>query len=214
MKTKKGDYPFQIKISFEKLFDVYRTHLNSENPILQQKAKIILDVAEKYPILSEGLTTSEDVEKHMPQIHLVMEDMFTSVLGANEIKVATVPFQNLVLKSSDRYKKIIKAAGEVFTPDFGDFDPEESYIMACSLILNRHYGSRADFRRPIFYKIPDINGVERSYKMLYNADFMSIYPTEKSVELTEEDITELIDNFDNISLWKEKFPPESWLFKG
>jgi len=214
MKTKSIDYPFQIRISFEKLFDVYRSHLESDNPILSQKAATILAVAKKYPILSKGLCTQAEINKYMPQINIVMEDMFTTALGKNEIKIATIPFQEMIIKSTERYNSIIAAAGKADAPNFGDFDPDESYIMACSIILNQHYGSRVDFRRPIFYKIPDANGIVHSYKMLYNADFMSISPTENSVDLTEEDIAQLIDNFDNLALWKKKFPPNSWIFEG
>src|SRR5690606_33524748 len=39
-------------------------------------------------------------------------------------------------------------------------------------------------------------------------------PTEKAIQLTQQDIDQLIDNFDDIALWKEKFPPESWILRG
>ena len=32
--------------------------------------------------------------------------------------------------------------------------------------------------------------------------------------ITEEDYKLLLDNFENIEVWKEKFPPESYIFKG
>jgi len=49
---------------------------------------------------------------------------------------------------------------------------------------------------------------------LYNADFCEITPTEKAEKITQEDYDELLDNFDNIALWKEKFPSNSYIFKG
>jgi hypothetical protein len=54
----------------------------------------------------------------------------------------------------------------------------------------------------------------KHYRILYNADFVEIIPTDKSVTLSQEDIDHLIDNFDDISLWKEKFPIGSWILKG
>ena len=33
-------------------------------------------------------------------------------------------------------------------------------------------------------------------------------------KITEKDFKELLNNFDNIALWKEKFPPNSYIFKG
>src|SRR5690606_10479500 len=47
-----------------------------------------------------------------------------------------------------------------------------------------------------------------------NADFIEVAPTERAIELSEEDIIELIDNFSDIDLWKSKFPEHSWVLRG
>ena len=36
--------------------------------------------------------------------------------------------------------------------------------------------------------------------------------TDKAKPITQEDFDELLDNFENIDLWKEKFPPNSLHF--
>jgi len=41
-----------------------------------------------------------------------------------------------------------------------------------------------------------------------------IIPTDKAVKITQDDYDELLDNFDNVALWKEKFPINSYIFKG
>lgn len=43
---------------------------------------------------------------------------------------------------------------------------------------------------------------------------MEIIPTENSVELTQQDIDQLIDNYNDIDLWKSKFPSGSWILRG
>ncbi len=90
----------------------------------------------------------------------------------------------------------------------------DKYRMACVIILSFCYGFKVDFKRPFFYEIPDEKGIVRTYKILYNADFTEIYPTDKAVDITEEDFNQLLDNFDDIELWKEKFPPDSYTLKG
>ncbi|MCB0383375.1 MAG: GAF domain-containing protein, partial [Psychroserpens sp.] len=75
-------------------------------------------------------------------------------------------------------------------------------------------GFKMNFKRPFYYEIPNENGIMQFYKILYNADFTEIIPTENAPEITQSDIDELLDNFDNIELWKEKFPPNSYTFKG
>jgi hypothetical protein len=54
----------------------------------------------------------------------------------------------------------------------------------------------------------------RYYKILYNADFVDILPRADAPEITDRDIELLLDNFDDLDLWKEKFPPNSYDFEG
>ena len=214
MKTKKGKFPLTIEVSFKKLFDVYRSNLDSENELLRERAKYILAIAEKHPILSNGISNEVQLSELMPQIDLILEDIFSTILTKNEIKVASCPFQHTHFKSSQRYKDIIALADENFELELMDFGEKELYIMGCSIILNQFYGYKVDFRRPFYYKIPDTNGILRSYRVLYNADFIEVEKTDRAIEITQDDVDNLLENFDNIDLWKEKFPPESWIFKG
>ena len=91
---------------------------------------------------------------------------------------------------------------------------DDRYIIACTTILNFYYGYNLNFKRPFYYEIPDANGIMRFYKILYNADFTEIIPSKNAPKITEEDYFELLDNFENIEIWKEKFPPNSYTFKG
>ena len=43
---------------------------------------------------------------------------------------------------------------------------------------------------------------------------MDITPSENAPEITDEDIKLLLDNYDDIDIWKEKFPVDSYIFKG
>ncbi len=214
MKTKQGDFPLRIKIGFNKLFDIYRAKLDSSSELIRGRAKEVLDIATKNPILAEGLTTEAQLKKYKKQIDLITEDLFSSVLEENEIKIATIPFQEFIFRSSERYKNIITNAGKGFELELINFDDSNFFLMGCSIILNNYYGYNTDFRRPFYYKIPDKNGILRSYRVLFNGDFIEIEKTDKSLEITEEDYLELLENYDNVDVWKKKFPPNSWNFKG
>ncbi len=98
--------------------------------------------------------------------------------------------------------------------DIINFNEDQFYIMGCSIILNHYYGKKVDFRHSYYYNIPDGAGMIKNYRLLYNADFVDIQKTSKAKEITEDDINELLESFDDISVWKEKFPPESWIFNG
>ena len=166
--------PLTIKIGFGKLFDSYKKQLDSNIPLVAEKAKAVLDLEEKYPELAEGLETQEAIARHKAPIRFILDDLFSDLLTQNEIKIATAPFQEKILRASKRYQDIKSVVGEDFKMELTDFNDDEYYIMACSIILNSYYNYSVDFKRPFYYKIPDRNGIVRSYRVLYNADFVSI----------------------------------------
>ena len=168
------DFPLRIKINFKKLFDNYRGKLDSKNKVVQNRVQEILAVAEQYPILSDGFDSIEQMEEYQEQIDFVLEDLFSSILEDNEIKMATLPFQDYVFKSSRRYKDILMAAGPDYKIELVDFSEDYFYIMGCSIILKSYYGYNVDFRRPFYYNIPDAKGIIRHYRVLYNGDFVGI----------------------------------------
>ncbi len=96
-----------------------------------------------------------------------------------------------------------------------NFEDDLLYIYGCTMILATVYDYNIDLKRPFFFDIPDINtGITRHYRAAFNGDFGEIHPTENAPKITEEDIKILLDNFDNIDIWKEKFPPNSYVYKG
>ena len=214
MKTLEDNYPLSISVSFNKLFEEYKKNINSNNILLKERAKQILEIANAYPMLTEGIDNDADLERLAPQIDLILEDLFSSIVSKNEIKAAAFPFHNHFFKTTPRYDAIIKDAGPDYQLELMDFNNDEFYIMGCSIILGAYYGYAVDFKRPFYYKIPDAKGILRSYRVLYNADFIEIEKTDKAKEITKEDVDILYENFENIEVWKQLFLPDSYIFKG
>lgn len=206
--------PFLLKISFKKLLEQYEEMAKSKDEHLASKARQILEVQQNNPILKEGFSEISHLEKYKDEIRFILQDIFSEVLTHNEIKTASVPFHNITFNSSERFKSILKTAGEDFELEIKNMPEDDIYIIACTIILAFHYKHNLNFKRPFLYEIPDANGVMRYYKILYNADFIEITPTESAPKITDKDIDELLDNFNNISLWKKKFPLHSYIFRG
>ena len=206
--------PFTLKVSFNKFLNHYEELAKSDDDFIAGKAKRILKAQEPIPVLRDGFSDMSLLEKHKKEIRFILQDSFSEILTSNEIKTASVPFHNLIFNSTERFKKIIKTAGKDFDLTIQNMPEDDTYIIACTIILQFCYGYNLNFKRPFYYEIPDANGIMRYYKILYNADFMEIIPTDSAIKITQEDVDELLDNFENIELWKEKFPPNSYLFKG
>ncbi len=207
-------FPMEVKISFRKLVEHYSSYLDGDDDLLKRRAQRVLDIVQEHPMLIEGLSSFQEIEEYQPQIDDILADLFSGILQNNEIKMASLPFHEGVIKTSKRYDNIVKAAGPGFKPELKNFDDDSMYIMGCSIILNSYYGYSIDFRRPFYYDIPDRDGILRHYRLLYNGDYIDIEKGPNTLDITPDDVAELLDNFENIDLWKEKFPPESWLFRG
>ena len=206
--------PLVIKVSFNKFLQQYEDLIEADNDFIAANARRVLKIAEQNPVLRDGFSEFELLKKHEKDIEGILQDAFSPVLTKNEIKTASVPFLDVIFNSSQRFNSILKTAGDDFDLQIKNMPTDQRYIIACTIILNFCYGYNLNFKRPFFYEIPDANGVMRYYKILYNADFTEIIPTDNAPKITDEDYEQLLDNFENIELWKEKFPPNSYEFKG
>ncbi|PHS09205.1 MAG: GAF domain-containing protein [Kordia sp.] len=207
--------PFDISLSFELLQKHYKERLIIEkNELVKQHLKGLLANFEQHPSLSSGIKKEEELVALKDIIDLLMGDLFPQALGLNEIKAASIPFQPVHFYYSTRFENIIKAAGNDFKFELVDFTEDEMYIMSCNYILATQYQVNTDYQKPLYYPIPDKDGNIKTYRLAMNADFVNIQPTERVTKLTSEDIDLLLQSYDNIDLWKEKFPPNSWSLKG
>lgn len=207
--------PFDISLSFELLQKQYQKHLEEETDnLLIRHLRVLLDKFEEYPILNTGIKTEKELVALKDVINFLMDDLFPKALSLNEIKAAGIPFHPVHFYYSTRFKNIIAAAGEEFKFQLVDFTEDEMYILSCTYILAAHYNVDTNFLKPLYYPIPDKHGVVKTYRLAMNSDFVSIIPTSNTPKLVQEDIDLLLQNYDNIDLWREKFPPGSWQLKG
>jgi hypothetical protein len=211
------ELPLKLKISFEKVFLMYKKYTEEdfkEHPFHKSAKRMIAEI-EKHPELIDGFSDFSVLETLKDEISLLLEPLFPEALLLNEIKAATIPFTFTSVKISTRFENILNNAGENYVVKPRDFEDDLLFIYGCTMILSAIYNYHIDLRRPFFFDIPDINtGDTKHYRAAFNGDFGEITPTEKAPKITEEDIKILLDNFDNIAIWKEKFPPNSYIYKG
>lgn len=207
--------PFQIQISFWKLIEFIENEIH-DNPDGYRGIylKSLLENVNSKSSLVKGMTTVEEVQKQQNSIEELLEVVFPNALSNNEIKAVSMPFQNLIFNHSKRFKKLLEEAGTEFALEIRDFDQHQYYITSCCIILNYYFKKNFDISKPFFVDIPDAKGFMRHYRVLYNADFAEVHPTENAIMLTDSDIQELEDSYDNLELWQEKFPQESWILSG
>ena len=209
-----ADTPFVVKLSFDHVIEGLETLASNQSGESSDQACSLLAEVSQHPELKEGMTSVDQIYQHAGLISRLLSDYFPAPLTRNEIKGISLPYRNFIINHTERFRNILEAAGEDFEINIRDFDHHQFYVLSCCLILNEFYGTRLDFGKPLFYDIPTANGITKHYRILYNADFLEILPTAHSKPISPEDIDLLIDNYDDLELWKEKFPAGSWVLKG
>ncbi|TRO65130.1 GAF domain-containing protein [Christiangramia sabulilitoris] len=209
------EFPLEIKISFHKVIEQYQREVNEiESSISRKYLQEMLDYISDYPALAEGFNDLELLKEYREPIKILLDDLFPSILTNNEIKAASIPFHDVLFNKSKRLKQILANAGEDFELTFRNTDEDMIYIFSCIQILKHHYDFQIDVSRPLYYDIPDENGIQRHYRIAMNADFVEIIKKDDAPEISQEDVDRLLQNVDDSDLWKEKFPPGSYIFKG
>lgn len=213
VKGKKVSFPAQMLLSFSKLLDSLESEVKENKGARSKYIESILEAVKKFPGLRTGLKEA-DLESHKEIINDLMSLIFPESLTRNEIKCACMPWHFKPFYSSKRLMNLEEAAGVEHELNLEIFDEDAMYIAACATILGMHYGLPIKGSRPFYMRIPDATGRMGHYRMAMNADFMDIYPSDKALEITQDDYHELVDNFNDIELWKKKFPEGSWVFSG
>lgn len=211
------ELPLQLNISFRKVYDLYEkyTHESYKGHPFYSSALEMVKLFKQHPELNDGFSDYSLLDKYEEEIELVLNPLFPEPLLLNEIKAASIPFSFTSFKFTDRFKNILDNAGEDYELSVRNFQDESMYILACTFILSFVYGYKIDLKRPFYFDIPDrTSGTMKYYRAAFNGDFSEITPTKIAPKITKEDYRELLNNFDNIDIWKEKFPPNSYIFKG
>lgn len=209
------DFPAVPKISFSKLFDSFKTLVNEKDVNISNYAKNMLALKDEYPFLYDGFDDLDILEKHKEVIQKLIRVLFPDVLTTNEIKAIMPPFNFYPIHYSKRFKNIMDAAGDDYEIEVKGYDEDSMFIYGCTSILNMYYKYPIDTSSHTLLDIPDKHlNIVKTYKVTFNADMMEFFPTEKAVDISYEDYLQLLDNFENIDFWKEKFPPGSWIMRG
>ena len=213
--NKKGvKFPAKMNLSFSKLLDSLEVRTKNCSPAEAKYLKKVLEKAAKDPALREGIE-KKDIELHREIVDELMATVFPSALTENEIKCASYPWDFMPFYTSKRLEKYMVNSVQDFGMEKNTFNDDTLYISACTAILGMHFGMDMRGTKPFYLKFPDPKtGRMGHYRMAMNADFMSVIPTDKSIDITQEDFNELADNYYDIDLWKKKFPEESWIFSG
>ncbi|RLD22317.1 MAG: GAF domain-containing protein, partial [Bacteroidetes bacterium] len=186
-----------------------------KDPAVAIYAKTLLQEVEQFPILKEGFEDLTLIKKYREPIDKLSRVLFPDSLLSNEIKALIPPFMFEPIYSSTRFDSIIKTSDFDFSLYLKDTSADQFYQQSCYFILADYFGYPIRINRPMLIEVENKEQeVMRTYRMTINGDLIEHIPTDKAVDITRKDFEELLDNYNDIELWKKKFPPNSWIMRG
>jgi hypothetical protein len=215
LKTQPTDSPLRVFFSLESQIKTFEKYARDEKHPYHESSKIILESVREFPELRDGIEDLSQLSKYENEIKTLLNPLFPPPLQLNEIKSIMIPFKYTFFNLTQRFQNIMNNAEPGFHLDIKDWDSSKLYFYACSFILMKYYKQYVDISRPVFIDIPDKkNDITRHYRTLFNVDFMEIVKTDKALELTQEDVDELLLRGEDLEFWKSKFPIDSYILKG
>jgi hypothetical protein len=209
------DFPAICKISFFKVIENLETQAKDKDDNIATFARNLLKEIEQYPLLREGFEDVNLIEEYRPIVNKICRTLFPESLLTNEIKALTPPFYFKSFYTSTRFSNIFSDDDVQLLYLLKDIDADTYYMYSCYSILGGYFGYPIKGNVPMKIELKDPKtGLNRYYRMAFNGDLMEFLPTPKSVDITQDDYIELINNFEDIDLWKKKFPPNSWIMRG
>lgn len=209
------ELPFDIKLSLEHIYSYWEDKAANGTPSEQIHARSILDGVAHLPELRHATNDLRFIETHSTELRSLLTAMFPEILSNNEIKAASLPFFPILFNMTKRMETILSKTGPDFQLYLKGYSPDEVYILACSFMIGAFYRVPINFKRPLYFDIPDQStGVVHHYRAMINADFTTMRPKPGHSPLTPEDIQLLIDNSHDVDLWKKLIPPGSYDYQG
>ncbi|HUH35194.1 MAG TPA: hypothetical protein VL022_05110 [Moheibacter sp.] len=206
------DSPLSPTISFKKIIEEWESRL-AQYPN-DEFLKDLVERTHAIPELKTGFKDFSIIEKNESLIADLLSLVFPKLLSKTTLSAASFPWSNRFFNATELFQKTIATSGKDFCINNNDFDENSLYIAICSIILNQHYEVPISSYFPLHFNFKDQNGINKHFRIVYNADFLHIYPSEKAVQLTRKDIDYLLDHPNDIEIWKAFFPSKSWNIEG
>jgi GAF domain-containing protein len=206
------ELPFITRFSFKKVVDWWQEQLNEPASFEADRAAEVFRRITKNQALTEPFSDTAFIENNKEDIQLLLAPFFPSLTTTNETRAVTMPYQHFFFNVTRRFASVLDAADEDVRVPYND--AEFMYMFGCISILNALYGAGINYARNFYFDIPETKtGIMHRYRAFFNGDFAQLKPLQQ-IDLTETDIRELVNNFDNIELWKKKIPPQSFVLEG
>ena len=200
-----ADFPFDRVLSFKSYFEKFNFEPTTAEIKLNESFNNYNFESKDYTSLIEN---SEVFQEHFNTI-------IPNHISKNELKLISNPFGNEIVFCSQKFVQDYENSSLDEIANYNvNLNSNESYLLACLLIIDKYYGIKFQYEKKVIIEFNSKSNLNTSFLVDLNHEFVEVYPKEKTKIPTEEQIFVLLEEINNIELWKECFPPHSWVIEG
>ncbi|WP_413531865.1 hypothetical protein [Empedobacter brevis] len=166
------------------------------------------------PDLIDGVETFEDFQNIIKDVEPIIEKIIPKPFIKYNLKAITFPFSDKFIFATDRLKELINNNESSLKFNYENLEYDTLYKYCCCFILSKYYHKNLDFNISNQLMIENKKGYKTYLGTDINHDYFRIYPSQEKYKLTEDEIEDLLNNYEDTALWMEKIPIGSWIAKG
>ena len=211
--------PFKRVLSFDPLIQVLRDRAQKGSAAEKMYAERVIEKMETVPEFcsraSEGKIHSND-QSVLELLDMLMLTVIPPAQRNQRLAKVFPPLDMTSIYETPAFTKLMEENEVSFSIQQGDEMTKRMVIInGCSAILNKFYGQQIEPAFPLQIKIKDrSNQKVRYFKIAMDLSFVDIKPIKPLIQLTEDQIHELLSDTHNLELWLQYLPPENFEFHG
>ncbi len=210
------DFPFKSTLKLSTLIGYWELQRYSDNPILSNTAKQLVEEIEQIPFLREKISDTTHIDEHKHVIDVIISAVVPPAVSNDQIVAVFRPFSLEYFYSTAPFRQLIDKAGSLLNMA-NDKSPEEiamtKNMAAYGAILNQFYGVKLPPVEYMTLTLNENNGLQKHYHVEFDSRFCEICLNGEKPDLSAEEIDELIQSHD-LELWYKKLPPKHFEFTG
>lgn len=208
--------PYPSQICFWPLI----TYLKGRALTAQGAEKMFIDHAlrtfEQTEAFACTFDNKEELEPHQDLIKLLLSGLFPLTSQEDLLAMISGPFEIDPFYLSPKLEKLIMN-GQGITQISGDalHEMDMKFIWVGCQILDEFYGQNLRHFPNFFFKTKtDADKTERYFRSTLNFNFIDITLLKPLKPLSKKDIKKLLNNIEDVALWRDALPTDSFKFNG
>ena len=208
--TNQFQLPFKPIYSFASIIE----ELENSNDKMVDIRTFLTSLHTNVEELIDGVDTLERFEELLKDVSPLLEQIIPSAMTKNNLKALCFPMIEKYIYPTDSLNKIIEGNHVVIKTKYQDLNAFDYYKFGCCFILSRYYGINLESNQTNMIEVDKGLGYSSFYTVTYDIDYFEVYPVDSKYELSKDQIDDLLNNYEDTSLWYEYMPPNSWVAKG